>query len=302
MIIALLLGLSACLFVLPSCFLTEADTKKQLTSRIEVEQSARLDHFFARQTRSQWWLVGYLRRNKPLADKLMQRVGLDKKGMELRLSRLRWNIAMEEILLAKCIGGILLIPSVAVIAWFLLHGEKVGIVPLLPLFCALLVYMLPTILIEKADKQAQNEIREQIPLFFSIIQALVEAGMPIHTAIRATAARYSGRLGQEMAMLDIEERQYGNWRKALEEMAFRWDVDVLIALVSEINEAMTKGVAIAPLLAGQVEEQLRLQEDEMTDYVNKMSIRLLPILIIFMGVPLLFLVMGPSFMGIKATL
>ncbi|EAO9488613.1 pilus assembly protein TadC, partial [Salmonella enterica] len=60
-----------------------------------------------------------------------------------------------------------------------------------------------------------------------------------------------------------------------------------------------KGISISNMLAVQVEEQMRQQEDEASARMNRLNIRLLPFVIVLMGVPLLFLVMGPVLMGIN---
>lgn len=122
--------------------------------------------------------------------------------------------------------------------------------------------------------------------------------MPIQAAVKQTARRFDARLGHELARLEVEEKRYGTWRKALEEFAFRWEVDALTAIALEINEAISKGVSIANMLAVQVEEQVRQQEDEASAHMNRLNIRLLPFVILLMGVPLFFLVMGPALMGI----
>ncbi|EAO7496446.1 pilus assembly protein TadC, partial [Salmonella enterica] len=153
--------------------------------------------------------------------------------------------------------------------------------------------------LEWADKRAKAEIQAQVPVFFSIVQSLVEAGMPLQSAVKQTARRFDARLGHELARLETEEKRYGTWRKALEEMAFRWEVDALTTITMEMNEAIRKGISISNMLAVQVEEQMRQQEDEASARMNRLNIRLLPFVIVLMGVPLLFLVMGPVLMGIN---
>lgn len=122
--------------------------------------------------------------------------------------------------------------------------------------------------------------------------------MPLQGAVKQTARRFNARLGQELAKLEVAEKRHGSWRKALEELAFRWEVDTLTTIALEMNEAVTKGVSISQMLSVQIEEQVRQQEDEAAAHMNRLNIRLLPFVILFMGVPLLFLVMGPALMGI----
>jgi tight adherence protein C len=290
------LGVALLLFFLPAAFRT-GGTQSDLHRRIEVEQHDRFQSSFERERRK---LPGLerLQRDPSLADKLSRYVGLDQNQVAGSLGRLRLEITLEEILLVKLFGGCLMVASLVYLYTVLRTGQGIAYGQLLPVIVALAAFLLPTQLLEWADNRAKREMQRQIPVFFSIVQALVEAGMPVHSAVKATARRYPTRLGKELAWLEVEEKRYGNWRKALEAMAYRWEVDGLVAIALEINEALTKGVSISKLLADQVEEQVKQQEDEAAASVNRLQVRLLPLLIVFMGVPLMFLVMGPAFMGI----
>ncbi len=303
MIISLLAGAIALLFCLPSCTQTMRVKRRGLFERIEREQDDRFRQAFRSQPR-QWPLpgVGWIRQSIRLTETWARWLGVERQKTAASLQRLRWEVSVEEVVAAKLIGACLLVLAVG---WVLLAkgaAEPAGTARWLPVLAAGAVFLLPTKWIEWADERAKEEIRRQIPVFFGIVQVLVESGMPVHTAMREAAKRFEGRLGTEIARLETEQKQFGNWRKALEEMAFRWDVDALVAIVAEIANALTKGTSIARSLAVQVEEQLRQQEDEASAYVNRLTVRLLPLLIVFMGVPLLFLILGPSFLGIKQRL
>lgn len=300
-IVCLVVGVALFLFLLPACFSADSSEPTALFGRIEVEQHHLFQSSFEREQRS---LPGLkkLQANQGLMDKLCRWASMDQKKTGLILSRLRWNISIEELLLAKLATAIFLVASVGFALVRIYASHAVEKSDLLPGLICLVGFILPGLLLEWADKRVKSEIREQIPVFFSIVQALVEAGMPIQAAVKNTARRSQSRLGQELAQLEVLEKRFGNWRKALEEMAYRWDVDAFISIALEINEAITKGVSIAGTLAVQIEEQLKQQEDEAAEYMNKLTIRLLPFVILLMGVPLLYLVMGPAFLGIKERL
>lgn len=301
MVIAVIVGLAVLLYLFPTFQGGQNSQATALFGRIEVEQHGHFQAAFQR-TERYWPGLGRLQQDPQLCKKLAAYVGLNLEKTAEMLKRLRWSVSPEELLLAKLAGGAVLILTLA-LSVFLAHGGGgLGIKTLAPVGLGALLFILPTWLVETADKQAKEEIRRQVPVFFGIVQALVEAGLPVHTAVRSSARRFGGRLGQELAFLEVEEKRYGNWRKALEEMAYRWEIESLVAIVLEINVAMTKGVSIAGALASQVEELLKQQEDEAADRMNRMSVRLLPLLIIFMGVPLLFLVLGPAFIGMKDAL
>jgi tight adherence protein C len=303
MLMAIMLGIAVFLLFLPACFVagTGRNEHTVLVERIEIEQQ---DHYKASfmKKRPHWPGLSRLRHDQALAQRLSEYLGLDRRKLAASLTRLRWEISLEEIILARIAACCFLLAALVYAVLVVRTSGGIQMVQLTPVLLASLLFFLPTFLLESADKRAIEEIREQVPILFGIVLALVEAGLPIHTAIRSAARRYDGRLGRELALLEVEEKRYGNWRKALEEMAYRWEVDALVSIALEINGALTKGVSIAGPLATQVEELLKQQEDEAADRVNRLSVRLLPLLILFMGVPLLFLVIGPAFIGIGRAL
>ncbi|HZG16178.1 MAG TPA: type II secretion system F family protein [Candidatus Bathyarchaeia archaeon] len=298
MVISIMAAAAVLLYLYPSFLSVKNNGQAALFGRIEVEQQGHYQLAFQKKERN-WPGLKKLQQDSALSKKLASYVGMDLVKTAEMLQRLRWSISVEELLLAKLVGGIVLFLALA-LSMVIIHSDGgLGVKQLSPVGIAVVLFLLPTWLIESADKQAKEEIRQQVPLFFGIVQALVEAGLPVHTAVRSSARRFGGRLGQELMQLEVEEKRYGNWRKALEEMAYRWEIESLVSIVLEINGAMTKGVSIAAALATQVEELLKQQEDEAADRMNRMSVRLLPLLIVFMGVPLLFLVLGPAFIGMR---
>lgn len=292
-----LAGIAVLFWGLPACLERREEGVPTLLGRIEQERHSHLERAFGK-TISPWKLARYLEQHDDLLELVCKWTGINGTHTADVLFRLNSRYSLAEVALAKAVGGIVMLAVVIQLAIAYTGGQPLNTTAYLPLIIAVLLFLLPTMLLDVADKRAKAEIREQVPIFFGIVQSLVEAGMPIQAAVKQTARRFDGRLGRELARLEVEERRYGTWRKALEELAFRWEVDTLSAISMEINEAMSKGVSIAKMIAAQVEEQVRQQEDEASDHMNRLNVRLLPFVIILMGVPLLFLVMGPIFIGI----
>ena len=297
LLICIVTGLSLFLYGLPACLGRQAQTDDNLFGRIEQEQKSRMIQSF-HQRKTRWQLVRLLENNDNLMNRLCALTGVDRHKTGEILSRLGWNVRLAEIILLKALSMVLITSALLNLVVNVSVGQSMKMVEGLPLIGSLLLYMLPSWLLDWSDKRAKDQIREQVPVFFSIVQSLVEAGMPIQAAVKETAKRFDARLGQELARLEFEQKRYGTWRKALEELAFRWEVDALTTIALEMNEAISKGVSIAQMLAVQVEEQMRQQEDEASAHMNRLNIRLLPFVILLMGVPLLFLVMGPALIGI----
>ncbi|GED72915.1 hypothetical protein BRE01_66170 [Brevibacillus reuszeri] len=297
LLICIVIALALFMYGLPACLDRAGQVDDTLFGRIEQEQKARLDQSF-HQRKTRWQLVRLLENNNQLLDRLCKLTGIDRQKTTEILSRLGWRVRLAEIILLKVLSMVFIVSALLNLVVNTSFEQSLRMVNGLPLIGSLLLYMFPTWLLDWGDKRAKDQIREQVPVFFSIVQSLVEAGMPIQAAVKETAKRFDARLGKELARLEIEQKQYGTWRKALEELAYRWEVDALTTIALEMNEAISKGVSIAQMLSVQVEEQMRQQEDEASAHMNRLNIRLLPFVILLMGVPLLFLVMGPALIGI----
>lgn len=296
LILCILAAAAVFCFGLPACLerVRVSSQSDSLMDRFDQE----LDQTFER-GKSRLRLVRILEKNERLMQRACEWTGVDRKKTEQMLLRLRWRVSLVEIVLFRGVAMVLIASSLLRLLVAIYTGQSLGMAVGMPLLISLLLYLFPTLLLESGDKRAKAKIQSQVPVFFSIVQSLVEAGMPLQAAVKQTAKRFDALLGHEMARLEMEEKRFGNWRKALEEMAYRWEVDALTTIAMEMNEAIRKGVSISNMLAVQVEEQLRLQEDEASAHMNRLNIRLLPFVIVLMGLPLLFLVMGPVMMGIS---
>ncbi|QRG67836.1 type II secretion system F family protein [Brevibacillus choshinensis] len=296
-VICALVGLGIFLYGLPPCMSREGGFIFSLFGRIDQEQQAQLNDSF-QQRQPRWTIVRHLEKKEDLLDQLCRWMGIDRRKTEDTLKRLETKVVLAELVVVRGFCMVLIASALLYLIGNMYAGHPLRTANSFPLVVTLLLYMLPTWWLDWTDQRIKGEIREQVPIFFSIVQALVEAGMPIQSAVKETARRFDTRLGRELARLDLEEKRLGTWRQALKELAFRWEVDSLTTIALEINEAIRKGVSISGMLAVQVEEQARQLEDEASMRMNRLNIRLLPFVIILMGVPLLFLVMGPALIGL----
>lgn len=297
LLICVVTGIALFLYGLPACLGRGNGVDGSLFGRIDQEQQTQIEQSFQRR-QTRWTLVRLVEKNEHLMNRLSVWTGVDRQKTGEILMRLGWNIRLSEIILLRVISMVFIASALLYLVINVYVEQSLRMANGLPLIGSLLLYLLPTRVLDWGDNRAKSEIREQVPVFFSIVQSLVEAGMPIQAAVKETARRFDARLGHELVRLEMEEKRYGTWRKALEELAFRWEVDALTTIALEMNEAISKGVSIAQMLAVHVEEQMRQQEDEASTHMNRLNIRLLPFVILLMGVPLLFLVMGPALIGI----
>lgn len=297
-IFSLCLGVACFLIGFPMCRINYSST--ELFPRLQTEQYKKFQTAFAVDpTGVHRTILGEWVKKRQVLQRFGHVLGIDEDSLRASLQRLPYVVDIHDIVAGKLFGGFLFLCSLFYVAWGYWANGNAGMEKSLFVLVGLVMYLLPTWLVEWADRRERQRIQRQLPIFFSIVQVLVEAGLPLQSAVQTTSKRFPERLGREMEQLEEEAKKHGSWRKALEIFALKWDIEALYAIVSDINETLTKGTTIAPLLAIQVEEQLRQQEDKAIERMNNLNITLLPVLILFMGVPLLFLVLGPSFVQMK---
>lgn len=118
MVVSILLGVASFLLCVPSCMIAVGDRQQGLFNRIEIERHERFQAAFSNR-RSRLPGVDWLLRHQEVASKFSRYVGLDRQKVEGILGRLRWEVTFEEMLLAKLVGGFLLLASLVYVAFSL---------------------------------------------------------------------------------------------------------------------------------------------------------------------------------------
>ncbi|MCK9906438.1 hypothetical protein MXD63_41420, partial [Frankia sp. Cpl3] len=118
-------------YLMPACLTVKGGNPSALFGRIEIEQHARFQIAFAPAKRN-WPGLHLLQANQGLARRLSRLMGLDRSKTATILSRLRWNLSIEEILLAKLLPVICLLVSGGFTLYQMRVGKSVAILELAP--------------------------------------------------------------------------------------------------------------------------------------------------------------------------
>jgi tight adherence protein C len=129
-------------------------------------------------------------------------------------------------------------------------------------------------------ERRQREIDRSLPDFLDRLSLALEAGLGFDVALRRSAARYPGRLGEELRRM-VRQLDRGHARgAALEEMAERNPSEDLRAFAAAVRQADRLGTSLARALrvqSGLLRDRRRRRAQE--------AGRRLPVLIVF---PLVF--------------
>jgi tight adherence protein C len=130
------------------------------------------------------------------------------------------------------------------------------------------------------QERRQREIDRSLPDFLDRLSLALEAGLGFDVALRRSAERYPGRLGEELRRM-VRQLDRGHARgAALEEMAGRNPSDDLRAFAAAVRQADRLGTSLARALrvqSGLLRDRRRRRAQE--------AGRRLPVLIVF---PLVF--------------
>lgn len=155
-------------------------------------------------------------------------------------------------------------------------------------------------LVHRKAEQKRRQIEEELPRFLDLLRTELSVGLPVETAIYVICRRTDTLLSKEF-FLALRKMEFGanEWGEALENIAKKYNVDLLSSFVLNVVTAYRKGVSVA----NAVEREYR---DIHRDYVLNVKDRaertksavLLPMfllqlfpLIAFIALPLLITLM-----------
>lgn len=216
-------------------------------------------------------------------------INLEKLDHKIKDSGLGKKITTEEVLVLKSLGTIGGLS-------FILIGAILSFNILL-IIIGFVIYFagsfLPIKIIENKYRKRNFEIINMLPDFIDLTRAVVESGMTINLAIDAIVSRMSHPLADQFRLVSIETQATNNWVVAMENMAFRNDLDALSDFVSDICIAVKNGTPIGKVLEKDASMLRTLKTSTMEAKAKKLSIKLIIPLVVFCFGPLLALILGP---------
>lgn len=162
--------------------------------------------------------------------------------------------------------------------------------------------LLPSYWLKRRIQQRRNEIARALPDALDMLTTMVDAGLGFDIALLRLAQRWQNALTFEFERV-VHEMQMGVRRvDALRNMAERNDVPELRAFVAVLIQADSLGISIANILHTQ-SDQIRLRRRQWAEeQANKMPIKMLPIIALFIFPALFAVILGPAIPGILKSL
>lgn len=220
-------------------------------------------------------------------------INMEKLDQKIKEAKMEKEITVEEIISMKLLG-------LAGAVLFIGLGVSFGVNTILILF-GVIFYLFGTIvpqrMIEQKIKARRENIERSLPEFLDLVKSVTEAGLVIQEAINKVTARLKGPLADEFKGVMAETKSNGGqWRIAMENMAFRNDIDALSDVVSDILIAYEKGTSITDTLNKEAILMRELRNTKIQEKAKGMSVKLIIPMAIFSFLPLLVLLVAPMVM------
>lgn len=230
--------------------------------------------------------------------KLIPILGLNPEQLEidLELTGQKEKTSVSQIILSSIIGFICLVAIGGFgIVMFLSGQSNTGMIFMV--VGGLIFYLLkvmPTANIQKMIVSRREEIEREMPNFLELLASVTSSGLPISEALNKVCLNSAGVIEQEFAKVLLEAKlNGGNWRKAMEDMAFRNEVEILSDVVSDILVSYEKGTPISEVLKGTAELARKLKINKLLEKAKKLSVKIIIPMAIFNFLPIMALFMLP---------
>lgn len=157
--------------------------------------------------------------------------------------------------------------------------------------------IIPNFFLGRKVKKRTGEIRNALPNAIDLLEVCVSAGMGVDQAWNATADEIrdaSIALADEMALVNLEMLLGAKRPEALRNMADRTGADDLASLSSIISQADKFGTSVADALRTFAETMREMRSQKAEESAEKMAIKLLLPMVIFIFPVVLLVSAGPA--------
>lgn len=226
-------------------------------------------------------------------------VNIDVLDKKIREAKLEKAFTAEEVVSMKLLGTIGMV--VLLLLAISLNFNMLLVV------AAVMSYMLGSIIPQRKIDQKIAERRETIentlPDFLDLVKSVTESGLSIQEALNKVTAKMKGPLAEEFRAVMVETKANGGqWKLAMENMAFRNDIESLSDVVSDILIAYEKGTPISETLKKEADMMRQLKNTRIQEKARGLSVKLIVPMAIFSFIPLLVLLMGPMLIQLSRNL
>ncbi len=181
-----------------------------------------------------------------------------------------------------------------------------GFLPLVPSclassFVALLLFLIPNVVVSIVRRKRRDEIQGRLPDAVDLIEICVSSGMGLDMAWHAVTdeiRRVSRVLADEMELTLLEISLGLSRTEAMRHMAQRTGADEISSLVALLVQSERFGASIAEALSTFAHSMREIQSRRAEESAEKMAVKLLFPMVLFIFPALLIVMVGPAVMNI----
>jgi len=163
----------------------------------------------------------------------------------------------------------------------------------------------PNLFIAAMQKRRQTEVRQHLPDMLDLIEICVSAGMGMDMAwnsVTDEVRQVSPILSDEMALTNLEIHLGSARGDAMRHMADRTDNEELSSMVAILVQSERFGTSVADALRTFAESVRHERSQRAEEHAEKMAVKLLVPMILFIFPTILIVVVGPAGMRLAKML
>ncbi|WP_258933491.1 type II secretion system F family protein [Nesterenkonia pannonica] len=204
---------------------------------------------------------------------------------------------LEKLLTLK----LLWIPTALVLNVLIMLSGPAPLTVLIALLVTVVVYFLPELLLNSHGQKRSQQIELELADTLDQMTIAVEAGLGFDAAMARAAENGKGPLAEELVRT-LQDIQMGSSRRqAFESLTERTTVTNLRRFVRAVIQADAYGVSIAGVLNTQADEMRLKRRQRAEEKAQKIPVKVLPPLMLFILPVIFIVVMGPAAINIADT-
>jgi tight adherence protein C len=288
---ALLVTLGCGLLLVGLSRLTRGETTEQQLNRLTASphptEEAELEMSFADRVLKPWFL-----RQVQAAGRLAPSYNIERLRTDLVRAGHPYNLSVLDFLGIK-----LLVALVAAVAMFYsvsLGGARSFRTVLLPVVTAAISFLAPDFWLGSRVKKRKGEIRRSLPDALDMLTICVDAGSGLDAGMLKISEKWQNAIATEFGKVVAEVRIGLTRREALQNLAWRTNVEEVGSFTAVLTQAEQFGLSIASVLHTQSEHMRIRRSQRAEEEARKVPIKLLFPLIFMIFPALLAVSIGPA--------
>lgn len=240
-------------------------------------------------------------RDSVLFKSLRGRRGKGKSALKLldlmKIADYPWGLAPEEFQLLQMGAGIAF--GVLGILLALVAGSPMLI--LVAIFLGAMGFKYPESLLQKKAQAKQQAVLDQYQSVCDMLALASDAGLGLLETLSRVAHRMPGRLSEELVRT-LQDIQYGmSEETAFMELANRCGLEEINVFVQNILQSRRLGTPAAQVFRTLAEQSRTAASNRAEAKAQKLTVKLIPVIAIFIFLPLLGIIGGPAIFSIHAS-